>query len=330
MKYRPFAICRRLAAGFALACASVALAQAPSAMYPAKPVRVIVGVSPGSAADIPARAIGQKLGEALGQQFLIDNRPGAGGNIAAEIVAKSPPDGYTMLLGSIANAINTALYSRLPFDFARDFSPIALAASAPNLLVVHPSVPARSVADLIRLAKAQPGTLNYASVGPGTVPHLAGELFKSMAGINVVHIPYKGGPQATTDLIGGQFPFMFGISANVLPHVASGRVRALAVTTAARLSWLPELPTVAESGLPGFEAVTWWGFLVPAGTSPVIVNRLNAEIVKALTHPEVRQQFAAQRIDGIGGTPEQFAAHISRETVKWAAVIRESGTRMEY
>ena len=330
MKSHPPAILRRLAAGLLLACAGGALAQAPGATYPAKPVRIVVGVGAGSASDISARAVAQKLGETLGQQFLVDNRPGgSGGNIAAEVVAKTPADGYMLMWGSIANIINTTLYSKLPFDFGRDFAPTAFVATASNFLVVHPSVPARTVAELIKLAKAQPGKLNYASVGVGTMPHVAGELFRSMAGIDVVHIPYKGGPQATTDLLGGQFPFMFGISTNVLPHLPSGRLRSLAVSTLQRLSWMPEMPTIAESGLPGFEAVTWWGVLVPTGTSPAIVSLLNAEINKALAHPEVRQQFAIQRIDAIGGTPQQFADHIRRETVKWATVIQESGIRIE-
>ncbi len=328
MKRNPPAICH-LAAFLGVACSGGALAQAPTAAYPAKPVRIIAGFPPGSGADITARVIGQKLGEALGQQFLVDNRMGAGSNIAAELAAKAPPDGYTVFLGTVANTINATLYARLPFDFARDFAPVVLATSAPNILVVHPSVPARSVAELIKLAKARPGQLNYASSGTGTAPHLSSEMFKSMAGINLVHIPYKGSPQAVTDLLGGQVALMFSPASTVLPQVKSGRLRALAVTTSARMLSLPELPTVAESGLPGFETVTWFGFLVPAATAREIVSRLNAEIVKVLAQPETRQQFAAQGIDVLGGTPEQFAAYIGAEIVKWTRVIRESGTRAE-
>ena len=329
MKLNPPAV-RRLVVTFSVcACAGSAFAQAPGAAYPGKTVRIIVGFPAGSGADIPPRVVAQKLGEVFGQQFLVDNRPGAGSNIGTATAAKAAPDGYTIFLGSIANTINATLYAKLPFDFVRDFAPISLAASAPNFLVVHPSVPARSVAEFIKLARSQPGKLNYASVGVGTLAHLAGELFKSMAGIDIVHIPYKGGPQATTDLVGGQFPFMFGISSNVLPHLKSGRLRALAVTTAARLSWMPEMPTVAESGLPGFAAVTWWGFMVPAGTSRDITARLNAEIVNALAQPEVRQQFATQGLDAMGGTPEQFAAYIQDEIAKWARVIKQSGARAE-
>ncbi len=300
-----------------------------AADYPDKPVRMIVGFPAGSGVDILARLAGQKLAETYGQQFVIDNRPGAGSNIAANLAAKAAPDGYTIFLGTVANAINATLYAKLPFDFTRDFAPIVLAASAPNLLVVHPSVPARSVAELIRLAKAQPGQLSFGSSGTGTAPHLAGELFKRMAGIDIVHVPYRGGPQATTDLIGGQYAMLFAISSTVLPHIKSGRLRALAITTLARMPSLPEVPTVAESGLPGFEAVTWFGFMVPAATPRDIVGRLNADIGKALALPDLRQQLALQGIDVIGGTPEQFAEHVRKETAKWADVIRRSGAKAD-
>jgi len=300
-----------------------------AADYPDKPVRMIVGFPAGSGVDILARLAGQKLAETYGQQFVIDNRPGAGSNIAANLAAKAAPDGYTIFLGTVANAINTTLYAKLPFDFTRDFAPIVLAASAPNLLVVHPSVPARSVAELIRLAKAQPGQLSFGSSGTGTAPHLAGELFKRMAGIDIVHVPYRGGPQATTDLIGGQYAMLFAISSTVLPHIKSGRLRTLAITTLARMPSLPEVPTVAESGLPGFEAVTWFGFMVPAATPRDIVGRLNADIGKALALPDLRQQLALQGIDVIGGTPEQFAEHVRKETAKWADVIRRSGAKAD-
>jgi len=320
---------RHLLAVLALAGFGSALAQPLVAAYPTKPVRVVAGFPPGSGADITARVIGQKLGEALGQQFLVDNRMGAGSNIAAELAAKAAPDGYTLFLGTVANAINATLYARLPFDFARDFAPVVLAASAPNVLVVHPSVPARSVAELIRLAKAQPGQLSFGSSGTGTAPHLAGELFKRMAGIDIVHVPYRGGPQATTDLIGGQYAMLFAISSTVLPHIKSGRLRTLAITTLARMPSLPEVPTVAESGLPGFEAVTWFGFMVPAATPRDIVGRLNADIGKVLALPDVHQQLALQGIAVIGGTPEQFAEHVRKETAKWADVIRRSGAKAD-
>ena len=320
-------IARHLVAGLALAYCGCVLAQAP--VYPVKPVRVIAGFPPGSGADITARVICPRVGEALGQQFLIDNRPGAGSNIAADLAAKAPPDGYTVFIGTVANTINASLYTKLPFDFARDFAPVALTTSAPNILVVHPSIPAQSVAELIKLAKARPGQLNYASSGTGTAPDLSAELFKSMAGVSLVHVPYKGSPQAVTDLIGGQVALMFSPASTVLPQVKSSRLRALAVTTAARLPSLPDLPTIAESGLAGYETVTWFGFVVPAATPRDIVARLNAEIVKVLAQPEVRQQFAVQGIDVIGGSPEQFAAYIRADIVKWARVIKESGARAE-
>jgi len=310
-----------------------ALAQISSAgsgaTYPAKPIRVIVGFPPGSGADITARVIGAKAGEALAQQVIVDNRPGAASNIAAELSAKAPPDGYTLFIGTVANTINATLYPKLPFDFARDFAPVALTTAAPNVLVVHPSVPAKSVKELVALAKGRPGQLNFASSGTGTAPHLSGELFKALAGVNLVHIPYKGSPPAVTDLMAGEVALMFSPSSTVLPHVKSGRLRALAVTTASRLPSLPDLPTVAESGLKGYETITWFGFVAPAKTPPAVVTRLNAEIVKVLALPDVRNQFGIQGIEVLGGTPEQFASTIRDEIAKWAKVIRLSGAKAE-
>ena len=310
----------------------VLLAVAAGAMaqpYPARSIRVIVGFPPGSGADITARVIGAKAGEALAQQVIVDNRPGAASNIAAELAAKAPADGYTLFIGTVANTINATLYPRLPFDFVRDFAPVVLTTAAPNVLVVHTSVPAKSVKELIALAKSRPGQLNYASAGTGTAPHLSGELFNAMAGIRMVHIPYKGSPPAVTDLLAGEVALMFSPSSTVLPHVKSGRLRALAVTTAARLPSLPELPTVAESGLKGYETITWFGFVAPAKTPQAIVARLNAEIVKVLALPEVRSPFAIQGIEVIGGTPEQFTSYIRDEITKWAKVIRLSGAKAD-
>jgi len=323
-----------MAAVAATFCAATsALAQIPSAgsgaAYPARSIRVIVGFPPGSGADITARVIGAKAGEALAQQVIVDNRPGAASNIAAELAAKAPADGYTLFIGTVANTINATLYPRLPFDFARDFAPVVLTTAAPNVLVVHTSVPAKSVKELIALAKSRPGQLNYASAGTGTAPHLSGELFNAMAGIRMVHIPYKGSPPAVTDLLAGEVALMFSPSSTVLPHVKTGRLRALAVTTAARLPSLPELPTVAESGLKGYETITWFGFVAPAKTPQAIVARLNAEIVKVLALPEVRSPFAIQGIEVIGGTPEQFASYIRDEITKWAKVIRLSGAKAD-
>jgi tripartite-type tricarboxylate transporter receptor subunit TctC len=323
-----------MAAVAAMLCAATsALAQIASAgsgaAYPARSIRVIVGFPPGSGADITARVIGAKAGEALAQQVIVDNRPGAASNIAAELAAKAPADGYTLFIGTVANTINATLYPRLPFDFARDFAPVALTTAAPNVLVVHTSVPAKSVKELIALAKIRPGQLNYASAGTGTAPHLSGELFNAMAGVRMVHIPYKGSPPAVTDLLAGEVALMFSPSSTVLPHVKTGRLRALAVTTAARLPSLPELPTVAESGLKGYETITWFGFVAPAKTPQAIVARLNAEIVKVLALPEVRNPFAIQGIEVIGGTPEQFASYIRDEITKWAKVIRLSGAKAD-
>jgi len=314
---------------FALLAAWLAAPVVHAQPYPAKSIRVVVGFPPGSGADITARVIGPRVGEAVGQQLIIDNRPGAGSNIAAELAAKAPADGYTLFIGTVANTINASLYSRLPFDFARDFAPIALTTAAPNVLVVHPSVPAKSVAQLIALAKSRPGQLSFASAGVGTAPHLSAELFKTMAGINIVHIPYKGSPPAVTDLIAGEVALMFSPASTVLPHVKSGRLRALAVTTTARLPAAPELPTVAETGMKGYETITWFGFVAPARTPQPVVTRLNAEIVKVLAAPEVRSQFAAQGIETLGGTPERFAAYIREEIAKWARVIKVSGTRAD-
>lgn len=297
--------------------------------YPAKSIRVIAGFPPGSGADITARVIGARLNEALGQQVVVDNRPGAGSNIAADLAAKSPPDGYTLFIGTVANTINATLYSKLPFDFARDFAPVALTTATPNVLVVHPSVPAKTVKELVTLAKGRPGQLNFASAGTGTAPHMSGELFKAMAGVNMVHIPYKGSPPAVTDLLAGEVALMFSPASTVLPLVKAGRLRALAVTTLSRLPSLPELPTVAESGLKGYETLTWFGFVAPAKTPPAVVTRLNAEIVKVLAASEVRNQFASQGIETLGGTPERFATYIRDEIEKWARVIRLSGTRAD-
>ena len=326
-----------MAAFAAMLCAATgAMAQTTSsgsgaahAAYPTKPIRVIAGFPPGSGADITARVIGAKLGDALGQQVVVDNRPGAGSNIAAEIAAKSPADGYALFIGTVANTINATLYSKLPFDFARDFAPVALTTAAPNVLVVHPSVPAKSVKELIALARSRPGQLNFASAGTGTAPHLSAELFNAMAGVKMAHIPYKGSPPAVTDLLAGEVALMFSPSSTVLPHVKTGRLRALAVTTATRLPSLPELPTVAESGLKGYETITWFGFVAPARTTPAVVTRLNAEIVKVLALPEVRNLFASQGIETLGGTPDHFARYIRDEIAKWAKVIRLSGARAE-
>ena len=299
--------------------------------YPSRPIRLVVPYPPGGPLDIMARAIGQKLTEAWNQAVVVDNRPGAGGNIGADLVAKSPADGYTLLMGAVAtHAINPTLYGRLPYDPVKDFAPVALVAQVPNILVVNPSVPVRSVRELIDLARARPGYLNFGSGSTGSTGHLAGELFNTMAGVRMVHIPYKGGAPAMTDLLAGQVQLMFDNLANALPNVRAGRLRALAVTTLARSPAMPDLPTIAESGLPGFDLTTWFGLMVPAGTPTEIVSRLNAEIVRALNAKDMRERLEKM---GAGppadNTPAHFAAFIRAEAAKYAKVVRDSGAKVE-
>ncbi len=298
--------------------------------YPAKPVRFVVAFPPGGGTDIIARAIAQKLAERIAQQVVVDNRPGAGGNIGTDIVAKSAPDGYTMLMGSAGPlAINASLFGKMPFDPIKDLAPVTLAASTPNVLVVHPSLRAATVKELIALAKARPGEINFASSGHGTPAHLAGELFNSMAGVKMVHVPYKGAAPALADLLGGQVQLMFSTMPPALPHVKDGKLRALAVTSAKRSPAAPDLPTLDEIALPGFEANTWHGVVVPAGTPATIVARLNREIVAILHLPDVVERFSSQGAEALGSTPEEFAAYIRSETLKWAKVVRDSGAKAE-
>jgi len=298
--------------------------------YPAKPVRFVVAFPPGGGTDIIARSIAQKLAERIAQQVVVDNRPGAGGNIGTDIVAKSAPDGYTMLMGSAGPlAINASLFGKMPFDPIKDLAPVTLAASTPNVLVVHPSLKAATVEELIALAKARPGEINFASSGHGTPAHLAGELFDSMAGVKMVHVPYKGAAPALADLLGGQVQLMFSTMPPALPHVKDGKLRALAVTSAKRSPAAPDLPTLDEIALPGFEANTWHGVVVPARTPRAIIARLNREIVAILHLPDVVERFSSQGAEALGSTPEEFAAYIRSETVKWAKVVRESGAKAE-
>jgi tripartite-type tricarboxylate transporter receptor subunit TctC len=298
--------------------------------FPSKPVRFVVGFTPGGPSDILARALGQKLAERWSQQVVVDNRPGAGGNLAAEAVAKSSPDGYTWLLGNNSIlATNQSLYRSLPYDPVRDFAPVALVAIQPNILVVHPSLPVSSVEELIRFAKANPGKLNYASSGSGAAAHLAGELFKAMTGVELVHVPYKGAQPALTDVIAGQVQMMFATSASVIPYIKAGRLRALAVTTAQRSASVPELPTVAEAGVPGFEATTWHGVVVPAATPAAIVARLNEEINSALGEKDLKDRLTSLGAEISTGTPKQFTDYIAREIPKWAKVVKDSGAKPE-
>ena len=317
-----------MAAGALLAAfALLTHAQAP---YPSKPIRIVVPFPAGGTTDILARAVAQKLTDTLGQTVVVDNRPGAAGNIGAELVAKSPPDGYTLLMGTVGtHAINASLYAKMPYDHVRDFAPVILVAGVPNVLVVNPSVPANNVQELIAYIKANPGKVNFASSGSGTSIHLAGELFKTMTGLSMTHVPYKGSAPAVTDLLGGQVQLMFDNLPSALPHIRAGKLRALAVTSAQRASALPDVPTVAEAGLPGFEASSWFGLLAPAGTPKDVVAKLNAEVAKWLASPEAREKLAAQGAIAAGQSPDDFSRHIAAETTKWQKVVKESGAKVD-
>jgi len=315
-----------LAALFALA----AGAAAAQANYPAKAIRYVVPFPAGGPLDIVARAIGQELTKAWNQPVIIDNRPGAGGNIGADLVAKAPADGYTILMGAVStHAINVTLYSKLPYDPIRDFAPVTLITSVPNVLVVHPSLPVKTVKDLIALAKARPGQLNYASGSTGSAGHLAGELFDSMAGVQMTHIPYKGAAPAVIDLIAGHVSLMFDNLSSALPNIKAARVRAVAVTTLKRSPLLADLPTISESGLRGFDVSTWFGIFAPAGTQPDIVVKLNTEIVRILHTGEMRERLATLGAEPVGNKPDEFAAFIRTEIQKYAKVIKASGAKAD-
>jgi tripartite-type tricarboxylate transporter receptor subunit TctC len=298
--------------------------------YPSKPIRLIVPFAAGGGNDNIARLLGKRLAESLGQPLVIDNRAGAGGALGAELAAKAAPDGYTLFLGGVgSHAVNPNLRKNLPYDPIRDFAPVALLASAPLVLVVHPSVPAHTLAEFIALARAHPGALNYASNGNGTSSHLAAVMFEAAAGVKMVHVPYKGLAPALTDLLSGQVQLMFSSVVAILPHIKSGRLRGLAVTGSARLPLLPELPTVAESGFPGYEASSWYGILAPAHTPEPIVAKLNAEMARALAQPEMRATLLAEGAEPIGGTPQQFGAYIRSEKERMGKLIREAGIPIE-
>ena len=301
----------------------------PQAGFPAKPVKIVVGFPPGSSGDLVARVLAPRLADSLGQTFVIENKPGAGSNIATEGVVRAPADGYTLLMGTIANTINATLNRNLSFDFSKDLAPVIAVASVPTLLVVHPSFPARSVRELIAIAKPKPGEYLYASSGNGTANHLAGELFNLMAGVKLIHVPYKGSPQAVADLLAGRVLVMFSPASTALPHIRAGSLRALASTGEQRTGVAPELPTVAESGLPGFETSVWFGLLAPAATPRDIVDRIAAAAAQGLRSAEVKAQFAAQGIDPLGGGPREFASYIREEIAKWAKVIQASGAKID-
>ena len=295
--------------------------------YPTRAVKIIVPFAAGGPADVYARFLAQRLQEALGQPFVVDDRPGAGSIVGTDAAAKSAPDGYTLLVMSNTHTVNESLIPNKPFNLTRDFVPIAPINYSDLVMVVHPSVPAKTLAEFIALAKAQPGKLNYASSGPGTPYHMAGELFKAMAGVDIVHIPYKGSSGARTDVIGGQVQMMFDAVTTMTEHVKAGQVRALGTTGKARSSVLPDVPTIAEAGVPGYEATIWIGLVAPKGTPPAIVNRLNAEITKIVSRPEVKRDWGAQGAVAMTMTPEEFGKYIADDIVKWERVVRISGAK---
>ncbi len=298
--------------------------------YPSKPVRLVVPFTPGGTTDILGRLVAQKLSEAFGRQVIVDNRPGAGGTIGSDIVAKSPPDGYTLIMGHIGTfGVNPTLYPKLPYDAVKDFQPITLFAMIPNLMSVNPSLPAKSVKEVVALARAKPGALNYGSGGNGSAAHLATEYFKLMTKTDIVHIPYKGTAPAITDLLAGNISMIItGVPAQ-LGHIKSGRLRALGVASAKRLPLFPELPTIAEAGVKGYEATQWYGVLAPANTPRPVVAKLNVTLVKALQGADVKERLAAEAGEPVGNSPEEFLAYIQKEIARWAPVIRASGAKPE-
>ncbi len=313
----------------ALAFAAIA-AGAQAQSYPSKPIRLVCPFPPGGAVDIASRAVAHELTQILGQPVTVDNRPGAGGNIGADAVAKSSPDGYTLLMTTSGiMAINPALYSKIPFDPIKDYAPVSTLVSLHNVLVVNPSFPAKSVKDVIALAKAQPGKLTYASSGNGTSIHLSGELFKSMTGVDLLHIPYKGSAPAVTDLLGGQVNMMFDNIPSSLPHIRAGKLRALGVTGATRSPLLPDVPTIAEAGVPGYDSYVWFGVVAPAGTPADIIAKLNAALVKAAATPSFRDRLTEQGYDVQTSTPEQMAASVRSEIAKWGKIVKASGAKVD-
>lgn len=321
---------RRAAAGLLAAVLGVfAVNASANAAYPEKPVRIVVSFAPGGTTDVLARIMAKELTDALGQTFVVENKPGAGSNIATDQVARSNPDGYTLLFVAVTSAINQTLYKNVTFDLTRDFAPIALGAKVPNILVVNPKVPAKSVQELVSYAKANPGKLAFASSGSGSSIHMAGELFKMQAGIDVLHVPYRGSSPAVTDLIGGQVDFMFDNMPSGWPHAQSGKLRALAVTSGERSTSAPDVPTMRESGFPEFNVTSWFGLIAPANTPPEVINTLNAAMVKAIDKPNVRESFEKLGAVGEKMTPEQFGAFIRSEVEGWAPVIKASGATVD-
>ncbi|MGO4329884.1 Bug family tripartite tricarboxylate transporter substrate binding protein [Cupriavidus sp. 2TAF22] len=327
MRSKPFA------AAMLAACAAFTALAASSARadtYPSKPIRIVVGFPSGGAPDILARIFSEKISPAWGQPVVVDNKPGAGGNIGGEAVAHAAPDGYTLAMGTVGtHSINGALYARMPYDMVKDFVPVILVASTPNVLVVNPAVPARNVQELIALAKAKPGGLTFGTPGVGTSLHVAGELFNSMAGVKITHVPYKGRAMAIPDLLGGHITMMFDNLPSALPVVKEGKLRALGVTSAKRSPSAPDIPTLAEQGLPGFEADSWFAIFAPANTPKDVVAKLNAELNRIYTLPDVQAKLKTLGLDPILGTPETLASYQRAEIAKWARVVKESGAKAE-
>ena len=309
--------------------ASCVCATAAAQNYPTKPVRVLVGFSPGSTTDLIARVLATKMGEGLGQQVIVENRPGANANIAAELVAKSPPDGYTLHFANAGIATGAAAYSKLQFNALRDFAPVAQASATPHIVTSHPSLPPRTIRELVAFARTRPGQLNYASTGHGNSDHLAAELFCNMTGLRMVHVSYKGGPQALADVAAGQIAMYFSGLPSALPFVKTGKVYAMAVTGSRRSDVVPDVPTVTESGVPGYEHVLWGMLLAPAGTTKDVVARLNKEVYRVLAQPDVKERYAGMGVEPAPSSPEQAAAYLKSETEKYAAVVRAIGLRLD-
>jgi tripartite-type tricarboxylate transporter receptor subunit TctC len=318
-----------VAAGAGALCMLAGGAMAQTTPYPAKPIKWIVPFPPAGAMDVIARTLGEQMGRSLGQTFVIENKPGAGGNIGVDAVAKSPADGYTMMIVANGMAVNKFLYGKLTYDPVKSFEPVSLLAVVPNVLVTQASSPAKTVSEVVARAKSQPGKVTYASAGNGTSIHLAGELFASMAQVDLLHVPYKGSGPAITDLIGGQVDYMFDSITSAMPHIQSGKLRAIAVTTAKRSTALPNVPTIAEAGLPGYELSPWFAVYMPAGTPKPIIAKIHDALLAAMKLPEVQKRLTAIGAEPIGSTPEQLAGHLDAEMAKWGKIIRDRGIRAD-
>ena len=319
-----------LAAASAIVAPASAHAQQNESSWPSKPLRWIVPFPPGGAMDAIARTLGDKASKTLGQAVVIENKPGAGGNIGADFVARQPADGYTLMITSIGMATNKPLYSKLSYDPVKDFAPVSLLAVVPNVLVTNATLPnVRTVADVIAAAKKEPGKLTYASAGNGTSIHLAGEMFNSLAKVDVLHVPYKGSGPAVSDLLGGQVNLMFDSITSAKPHIASGKLRALGVTTTKRSAALPDVPTIAEAGLPGYEVAPWFAVFVPAGTPKPIIDKMHAALIEGMKQPDVRSRFETIGAEPIGSTPEELGVHLARESARWSKLISERGIKLD-